>query len=306
MIANFFKKTKPIHAIFIGVLFLAYYILEILIIEKPIFSLGLGLKKVGFLFFFLVLFFLIRFINRKNQLSELNSYVLLILAILFGIFPNTMEIHNIFYAHFFLLLSFRRIYSLKSNKNIKGKLFDSALWIGVATLFYSWSMLFLILLFVAIFVRKKQEIRNLIIPIVGYLAPLFIVFTYYFLTDNTFTFYQKLTFDYSFSFIGLTPINIYVLIGLIIFLLLAISIVSIKINSLKNDLKPSWTLIIIHFLISISLIVIAPQKNGSEMLFLFLPSAVISANLLQLIDKMIVREVIVISFLMVPFSLYFL
>ena len=306
MIANFFKKTKPIHAIFISALFLVYYILAILIVEKPLFSLGLVLKKVGFLFFFLILFFLVRFINRKNQLSELNSYVLLILAILFGIFPKTMEIHNIFYAHFFLLLSFRRIYSLKTNKNIKEKLFDSGLWVGVATLFYSWSFLFIILVFTAIFIRKKQELRNLIIPIIGYATPLFIIVVYYFMTDNSFVFYQKLILDYSFSFNEYTHINRLTLIGLIAFLVIAISIVSVKINSLKNDLKSSWILIIIHFLISVSFVIVAPQKKGTEIIMIFFPSVIISANLLQLIDKMIVREVIVLGFLAVSFSLYFL
>jgi len=299
MIANFFKKSKPIHAIFISVLFLLYYILAVVFVEKPTFSVGMVFTKVGFLFFFLVLFFLIRFINRKNQLSDLNSYVLLVLAILFGIFPKTMEVQNVFYAHFFLILAFRRIYSIKTNKNIKQKIFDSAFWIGIATLFYNWSSLFLILIFIAIIVYKKQEIRNFIIPIVGFFTPLFLAFTYYFVTDDVVEFNRKLSFEFSFVF----DFNLGILILLILSIIAIISI-SLKINSLKNDLKVSWLLVIFHLLISIAVVILSPNKSGQELLFLFFPMAIIIANFIGILSNKIFKEVLVIGLLLLSFSSY--
>lgn len=299
MIANFFEKTKPIHAIFISVLFLVYYILAIVFVEKPTFSVGMVFTKVGFLFFFLVLFFLIRFINRKNQLSDLNSYVLLVLALLFGVFPKTMEVQSIFYAHFFLILAFRRIYSIKTNKNIKQKIFDSAFWIGIATLFYNWSSLFLILIFMAIIVYKKQEIRNFIIPIVGFFTPLFLAFTYFFVTDDVIEFNRKLSFEFSFIF----DFNL-ALLFLLILSIIAIIGVGLKINSLKNDLKISWLLVIFHLLIAIAVVILSPNKNGQELLFLFFPIAIIIANFIGILSNKILKEVLVIGLLLLSFSSY--
>ena len=65
MIAIFFRKTKPIHAIFIGLFFLVFDIASILVIEQPELSLILVGKKVLGVFLFLFLFFLLRFMNRK-------------------------------------------------------------------------------------------------------------------------------------------------------------------------------------------------------------------------------------------------
>jgi hypothetical protein len=300
MIANFFRKTKPIHAIFISALFLGYYLSAILLIEKPLYSLGIVVEKIGQLILFLLLFFLVRFINRKNQLSGQNSYVLLVLTILFGIFPKTLEVQNIFYAHFFLLLAFRRIYSLKTNTNIKEKLFDSGLCIGVATLIYSWSILFLILIYAAIIIRKRQEIRNLIIPIVGLIIPFFVVFTYYFFTDNTGAFNDKLTLYYSFSYAKFS--ELFPLICLTVLVIFSIVFVSLKIHSLLNDIKASWLLIIIHLLVAVCLIVIAPEKDE---LFLFFPLTIIISNCIQLFNKMLIRELIIVGLLFLSINAYF-
>lgn len=307
MIANFFHKTKPVHSFFISGLFFVYFLLSIFIVEKPEFSFLLILQKLGFLFVFIVFFFLVRFVNRKNYLSGQDGYVLLILAMLFGMFPRAMEINNLFVSLFFLLLAMRRIYSIRTFKNVKQKLFDSGLWIGVAALFYMWSSIFLGLIFLAVFVHKRQEIRNLIIPIVGFITPIFLAFTYYFVTDDISSFYNRLIFEYSLSFDNYFAINLWLpIIILFILSIIGIAIVSIKIYSLTNDLKPSWALILAHFFIAIYIIIFSPIKDGSEMLFIFFPISIIIANNLQLINKRVFREILVYGLLALSFSVYFL
>ncbi len=307
MIANFFKKTKPIHAIFISLLFLVFYLSSIFLVEKPNFSFWLILKKGGFLLFFLALFFLIRFINRKNQLSGQDSYFLLVLALLFGMFPRTMIVNEIVIAHFFLLLSFRRVYSIRSNKNVKQKVFDSAFWVGIASLFYMWSAVFLLLIFVAILVCKKQKIRNSIIVLIGFITPLFLVFTYCFVTDNSVAFFDALFFEYNLSFANFNSLQYLIPIYFIsVVTIVSMVIVRLKINALANDLKPSYMLLICHFLIAIYIVLLSPEKNGSEFILVFFPIAIFSANLVQLIKHTILREVVVYSFFLVALGVYFL
>ncbi len=307
MIANFFNKTKPIHALFISGLFLVYYILAIFIVEKPEFSFLVVIQKIGLLFLFVLFFFMVRFINRKNYLSSQNSYMLLILAFLFGMFPRSMEMSDIFISHFFLLLAFRRIYSIRTFKRVNQKLFDSGLWIGVATLFYIWNSLFLILIFVAILVHKKQNIRNLIIPIVGFVTPVFLAFTFYYLTDNIERFYQKLVFSYSLSFGNYFDMKMLLPVSVLFALsVLAIGIVNTKVVSLANDLKQSWMLVLFHFFCAIYCIILSPLKDGSELLFSFFPMSIIIANHLQLMKRDFFRELLIYGLLVLSFSVYFL
>jgi len=307
MIANFFQKTKPIHAIIISGLFLVYFLASIFVVDQPPFSFLLILKKVGLLLALLILFFLVRFINRKNYLSEMNAYVLLILAILFGTFPKAMEMNNQFIAHFLLLFSFRRIYSVRTFKSVNQKLFDSGFWIGVAMLFYSFSAVFLVLAFATALVHKKNSIRTILIPIVGFITPLFLAFTYFFMTDDIESFYQKLIFVYSFDFDKYLELLILIPITVLgVLTIISFGIVSIKSASLSNDFKQSWLLIIIHLLCGIYLVLMAPSKNGSEIVFLFFPMAIMITNYLQLLRRNIFKEVVVYALLIVSLCAYIL
>ena len=304
MIANFFKKTKPINSFFIGVLFLVYYILFLIYIDTVPFSFLNLLKKIGFLLLFLILFFLIRFINRKNYLSGQSAYVLLFLAMLFGIFPETMNVGNVFISHLALLFGFRRLYSIKSNKSVKQKIFDFGFWVGVASLFYMWSSIFLLLIFVAIIDLKKNEVRNFIIPIIGFITPLFLVFTYYFMTDGTDVFFSKLIFEYNIDFL---PPTILFSISILSFLsIIAIIHISLKINTLTHELKSVWIQVIFHLLLAIIIFSVAPVKDNTSFLFLFLPLSIILANFVELIPENIRKEVIVTGILLLSFGPYFL
>ncbi|WP_394330333.1 DUF6427 family protein [Urechidicola croceus] len=263
--------------------------------------------QLGILLLFVVIFFLIRFINRKNFLSGLNSYVLLLFAVLFGIFPKTLELQNIFIAHFFLLLFFRRVYSIRTNKNIKQKLFDSGFWIAVASIFYIWCMLFLILVYIAILVNDKKQTRHLIIPLVGFATPYFILLTYYIFTDNFDVFLDYLVFKYSLDFGGYLQLNVlFPAIFLLIISVWGILKVSTNIFSLTNDLKPSWLLIITHFIIALYIAIFAVEKNGSSFIFTFFPIAIIIANYLQILELKISKEIVIYSLLILSISIYFL
>ena len=307
MIANFFRKTKPIHAIFIGLLFLVFYISSILFVEQPELSLKLVGEKVFGTFLFLILFFLLRFVNRKNQLSGQDSYFLLLLMFLFAMFPRTMIMDRVFTAHFILLFSFRRVYSIRSLKNVKQKIFDSAFWIGVASFIYIWSVIYLLLIAVAIFVYKRNDIRNIFITIMGFITPWFLLFTYYFVSDHSELFYNHLLFEYTFSMEVYR--DAYYLIPMYfttIFTLGALAIVRLKINALTNDLKPSWILLVSHLLIGVTILILSSEKNGADFVFSFFPVAIFSANILQLVKKSVIREIIVTIFAVLAILVYFL
>jgi len=161
--------------------------------------------------------------------------------------------------------------------------------------------LFLILIYAAIIIRKRQEIRNLIIPIVGLIIPFFVVFTYYFFTDNTGAFNDKLTLYYSFSYVEFS--ELFTLICLTVLVIFSIVFVSLKIHSLLNDIKASWLLIIIHLLVAVYLIVITPEKDE---LFLFFPLIIIISNCIQLFNKMLIRELIIVGLLFLSINAYFI
>ena len=74
-------------------------------------------------------------------------------------------------------------------------------------------------------------------------------------------------------------------------------------KNLKNKSKthrPSAILVIISSLIALVIIAIAPNKNGSEFLFLFAPLAIIMANYLETIEEKWFREGLIYGLILLP------
>ena len=83
------------------------------------------------LVFFLVFFFFYNFILSKNKLTLYNSYGFLIFVLLFGFFPDTMSSRNELFLNILVLVYLRRLYSLRSGKDLHKKIFDSGFWLGI-------------------------------------------------------------------------------------------------------------------------------------------------------------------------------
>jgi len=307
MIANFFNKSKPVNIIYLIVLLFVYFLINSLLIfqDQPFFDfllkiLGLFLVNVGILF-------LANFIVFKNKLIHNNYYPQLLVVLLLGMFPEVMLNANLVLSNLFLLLAFRKIFSLKSNINTKGKIFDSGFWIGMAMLFYSWSFLFLALVYVSIIVYKKTDFRNFIIPIIGFITPVFIYFTYLFYFDNLPIFYNHFNLEYSFNFEMYKSVKIvFPLLFLVIVLIWSILNVSSKFMLVNNVHKYSWVVVLWLLFISILMVVFSTIKNSSELLFVIFPSAIIIGNFIQKSESSLLKNSVLYIFLLFSFEVYLL
>ena len=218
----------------------------------------------------------------KNALTQKNSYAILFFVLLVAMIPSTLKYNNVLLANFFILLALRRIISLKSNLNIKKKLLDASIWIMVASLFYFWSFLFFALIFAALFLFAIQDIKNWFIPFIGILIVVVLILSYSILIQNTledFSWYIK-PLDYDVSSYN----NIQTIIAITLILSLGVWAIFFYIKSLKDKLKAlrsAHILIMYSAIIAIIIIGIAPSKNGSEFLFLFVPLAIIMSNFIE-------------------------
>ncbi|MEZ2413751.1 hypothetical protein ACA086_02230 [Muriicola sp. E247] len=174
MISGIFGKTKPInYVLLLGLLFLVYwfaifYYTDTLTEPSDIISPSFVL--IILLFSVLALDFVVN----RNQITNTNAYTVLYFVLLTLVFPSSVVDADAVGCNFFLILASRRLISLRSLKYMKLKILDATLWVMAASIFYNWSILFLFLVFIAIYIYEPKNLKNWLVPLVGIITFLLI------------------------------------------------------------------------------------------------------------------------------------
>lgn len=300
MLANFFGKSKPVNFIVLFVLFLCYFTLAT-------FSKVFSIEILEELAWFIVIFSVFNFIIAKNQITFDNSYAFLFFIVFIGFFIETIVINNTFYANLTVLLFLRKVYSLQTSKNRLQKIFDGGLWLGTSFLIEPLTALFGFLLYASIYLHQRFTYQTLLTPLIGFFSPVFLFFTYCFWYDKTEKFNKLFNWSIDFNFVFylnnkyLFPI-IFIGFSTIISLVLKTQ----KTLGVKNKFRKNWILILIHLISATILIAFINDRNVSELLFLFFPTAVVLTNGLEMIKKKLLTDVILILFLTLSFLSFLL
>ncbi|AOR26396.1 hypothetical protein FORMA_12340 [Formosa sp. Hel3_A1_48] len=279
MITSFFRTSKPLHYLIFLVLFFAIFVFQSFynhnINQSPISYLTL----FGVFFLFLVTFFVYVFIITKNDLTQKNSFAALYLCLFIGILPQFFLTPIVMLSNLFVLLGLRRIFSLKKNLNTKKKLFDAGFWIALATIFYPWSVLYFVPLFVAILMITSDYFKNTFAVFFGALSVSLTAFFFIFFLNKDFDIWLK----------QMPQINLDLSIyyDLITFFPLAILLISSLwgISSLFNKMvfktsKSRFVYFILFSALVIGLIIplVSENKSMADFIFLVFPLAIVMAN----------------------------
>jgi len=303
MITRFFSTSKPIHFVIVILFtFAVFMIVRISNLEDSL-SFVLILKQLGFYTVVLISIFVLDFLVSKNNLTKKNGYKILLFSLFIAILPITVQIDNILISNLFVLLALQRIISLRSNKRVKKKLFDAAFWIAIASLFYFWAILFFILIIAALFFYSITNFKNWIIPFFGLLTVVIIISSYSIIESNNFSKIFNYIETTGSDFTTYNVLNL--IIGITILVSLGLWSLFSHIGNLKGKIKrqrPSHVLIITAILISVVIILIVPDKNGSEFIFMFAPLSIIMANYIESIKEKWFAEVFVWILILTPIS----
>ncbi len=114
--------------------------------------------------------FTTNFIAKKNALSKESAYTVLFYLLIIAAFPSVFNNLKLLCAQFFILLATRRLISLHTMKSSKEKLFDASLWVFVASLFYFWSILFIVLVYISILFHVARDYRAWFLPLLAFVT----------------------------------------------------------------------------------------------------------------------------------------
>lgn len=307
MISNFLSKSRPINYLLILLILVIFFLIGVFSdanIKFNFISVSKILINIAALFFMVLL---INFVIRKNTLTKDNSYTLFIVVMFFAMLPSSMKWSMIFLSNIFLLISLRRVYSLKNNIRTAIKIFDAGFWLGISILFYSNLILFWIVLLMGLVFYQRLNLKNVVISILGMAIPIFLFYVYCLTFDQLLAFNKFFDFQLQSSivFYGkhsmLIPITI--IVSLTIWSVISVSSTIYKIG-IKN--KSSWFLLLINLLIALFVTFSSEQKTGGELIFLFFPISVVLANYFQKEKDVIFKNLILYLISFVTVAVYFL
>ena len=122
---------------------------------------------------------------KKNLLAANNTYTIFFFSCLVLLIPVVFTNTDLVLSNLFLLLAYRRILSLSSEKNREKKILDASIWISLAGIIYFWNLLFFIVLFIAIIQQRSKNYRLILIPFVGFFTILVLKTSYHILKDDS-------------------------------------------------------------------------------------------------------------------------
>ncbi|WP_232514068.1 LTA synthase family protein [Arenibacter algicola] len=257
---------------------------------------------LGFLSFSI---FVVNFIVLRNKITGGNSLAILFYTLLIVLFPEVLIDSNAILCSFFLLLSIRRILSFRSLKNIKLKIFDATFWILIASLFYDWAILYLVVIIVAIYFYEPKNITNWLVPFTAIIAMVLIMLAVLALGNNMdflrdhyyfdFQFNAVYFYDWSNSTILFLYVSIVLLCGFLAFL---------KLGSVGVGKIVTMRLVVLFFFIGLLVKVLKSAPDTHPILITFFPAVVFITTYVQSIKKDSVREIVLMASVIVPFIVF--
>jgi len=247
--------------------------------------------------------FIYNFIISKNKLTANNHFGILFISLLFGVFFPILLQTKILLSLFFLALAFRRVYSLSTYNDLKEKLFDSGLLIGLASIMFQENAIFIFLIYFAIFAFRYLKLKFILIPVIGFITPYILIYIYSLVSDN-WLFFEEITKPTLFfnSAILKNPLIFYYtsIIGLIS--LFSYVLFTIKSNIFSNKFRTIWILVFGHFMLSLLILFLGNKDDNYNSTPLILPAGVILANYTKVISKKWLKEVFVILIICLSLS----
>lgn len=307
MLTSFFSKSKPVNFLAVALIMAVFYISANFPELINTLDLGVWGTKMGVFVCFILSITVLDFIAKKNDLTKRSAFKIVIFAVFSVSFLAILQNNQVILANLCILLALRRIISLKSRKDIPKKIFDATFWICIASLFYFWAILFLFVVFIGILVHAANYFKNWLIPLVAFCTVVALVTSFHILVYSEFytweKWFQKVSFDFSLyqNLQLLIPLSIIIGLGIWTLFYYFGIMQKASVNS-----RPTYILVLFTLALAILVAIFSPIKDGSELIFLFVPLSLIISNYFEGKKEKIFKEILLIGLVLMPILILFI
>ncbi len=231
-----------------------------------------------------------RIVNKHSLLRQSTWFPFFFMVILLSCRASLVGFYPAMVSSFFLVLAIHRLISSHMKERALSDVFDSGLFVGIATLFYIPSMVFLILLWIGLLLLRTINWREWASTIIGFLLPFVFTFTYNLVFFPHYPWYNKITGEFFYKSVHLSFSWEQVTVMVIIFIAAAGSVWFFVNRITDNVVKAQkfWTLMLWFILIGAGAVLICPVKDSRAFSILAIPgSFILSAYFLKTKSKLL-------------------
>lgn len=240
-----------------------------------------------------------KIINKHSLLGQATWFPFFFMLVLLCCRTSLVGFYPALPSSLFLVLFLDKLISSYKKEQALADIFDSGLFIGIATLFYIPSMLFLALLWIGLLIIRTINWREWVCSVIGFLIPFVFTFTYNLIFFPKYPWYNKITSEFQYHAIHFSFSWEQITIMIIIVLLALISLLFYVNKIMDNVVKAQkfWILIIWFILIALISVIICPVRDSRAFSILAIPgSFVLPVYFLKTRGK-IIPEILFISLL---------
>lgn len=282
MLTSFFRKSTPLNYLLLSTVIIADYIFKLFFYKQNFTTASSFLGHVGLVLLMILVMLLLDFIIRKNAVTENNTFAIFIFVLFIIMVPSVYKDVTILASNVFLLLATRRILSLNTEKNTEKKIFDSAMYITIASLLYFWALLFFVVLIAGIVQKTRRSPRYFLIPLFAIIGVGLLFITYHLIIYESLSWFYSWPRFQDFNFTTYNNLSLIVPAILLLGFLFWTGIVRIfQIPLLSKKAKPAASSMALIAIVLIAVIIFGSHNNGSELLFIMMPTAISTANYVE-------------------------
>lgn len=303
MISSFFSKTKPINYLVLLIMLVLFYVANYFILK-------INFDSVVFLLLILIAISLqvigVQETVRTRKTTNTTSFAMLFFVLLCMAVPKILQYKEIVFCNLFLLLSLNRLLALKNLKQVKQKIFDATLWICVASVFDPWVLLFLVVVFLAVYIYGTKEFKNWLVPIIAIVFFVLLISAFLVLTKNINFLENHYVIDVDTNLLESFMANFSIKPFLyIIIILMVASFVLVKQGYQGVGRIIHLRLLLVYFLVAIVVFSVQnlENKNYTILLYSFFPAAIFATNFLETFKKKRLKEAVLLVCILIPFTL---
>ncbi len=260
--------------------------------------------------FVIILSFLVLNLNTTFAFIRIRTFLIanIFVLIISGIL-SLHTLHPVYFGLLFLLFAIRRIFQSYDKHVAHSNAFDAGFLIGIGSLFYlNLVFYFPMVWFGFMIIRKRNEWRNFVLPIFGFILPWVFAFSYYFLFDEIDLFKQSVEQNFL-SQNNLLQSNISLLIYLgflIVLTLLSSFFLARQYDEKKISTRKFFQIFLITFIISIIVLIAVPSVSQEILVIMALPLSCLISNYLIFMKRQFWANVLLYIFIALVIYLQFL